>query len=246
MQDSFDSIFKDKQRILAIFAHPDDMEVYAGGLVMRLVAEGKQVRSVKMTSGGKGSRDNIIAEEKLVAAREAEDLASMKLFGISEADSVYLRIDDGFVENNHQTIEQLAKQIRQFKPDLIITHNPEKVLIRFAAGENWVNHRDHRHTGLSAVDAAYPYSRDTNFFPDQLTEEGHASHATFEFLFVDHFDHLDLVHFDITNYFDQRVKVLGTHESQFSQEKAASMSNFFAPVNEDGRRYETFRHVVID
>ena len=56
--DSYQKIFGDKKRIMAIFAHPDDFELYFGGTAARLIADGKTVCSVKMTSGDMGSRQD--------------------------------------------------------------------------------------------------------------------------------------------------------------------------------------------
>lgn len=41
--DSYTKIFRDKQRILVVFAHPDDLELYCGGTVARLIGDGKKL-----------------------------------------------------------------------------------------------------------------------------------------------------------------------------------------------------------
>ena len=75
--------------------------------------------------------------------------------------------------------------IRQFKPDLLITHNPsDELIFRANAGIVGVNHRDHRNTGLITLDADYPYSRDNNFFPEQL-KNGLTRHEVHKILFSD-------------------------------------------------------------
>lgn len=56
MKDSYPEIFATKTKVMFVMAHPDDAEIYAGGTIARLVADGKTVRIVKMTSGNKGSR----------------------------------------------------------------------------------------------------------------------------------------------------------------------------------------------
>lgn len=244
--DSYEKIFKDKNRILAIFAHPDDADIYAGGTLARLVKEGKQVGSVKLSLGNKGSRQENITEEALSALRLEEDKAAMKVLGIKDNDNFYLDFSDGEIENTLSTIEKLVKVIRTFKPDIVITHNPEDMIIRWDGETNWVNHRDHRNTGKSVVDACYPYSRDILFFPEQFTDPQVQSHKVTEFLFVDYFDHPDTIAIDVTESADVRTNAIASHSSQYSQEDAQDSTDFFTKLDDSGNRYERFRYVFAD
>lgn len=243
--DSYKQIFNDKTRVLAVFAHPDDAQLYSGGTISRLIREGIRVQIVKMTAGNKGSRDKAITTEKLAALRMREDRESLTVLGIKPEDDICLQISDGEVENSLETIGILAKQIRIFKPDLIITHNPEDVVIRFDKDVNWVNHRDHRSTGVSAIDAAYPYSRDLLFFPEHFREKGASSHKMTEFLLVDYYQHPDLVYIDVSSHTDIRTKALACHRSQYSLEDAQNSTDFFTKFP-DGSRWERFRYVIAD
>jgi LmbE family N-acetylglucosaminyl deacetylase len=242
---SYKPIFAEKERIMVVFSHPDDAEIYAGGTIARLTAEGKRVRVVKMTSGEKGSRQEKYTEEELKSTRQSEDKKSMEILGILPEDNIYLGLGDGRVDNSIETIEKIVRQIREFKPDLIMTHNPEDVVIRFDAGVNWVNHRDHRNTGKSAVDAAYPYSRDINFFPEHFKEPGLASHSVSEFMFVDYYDHPDVVNIDVTDTIDKKTAAIAAHSSQYSEEDASDSTHFFTDAP-DKRNYEKFRWVIAD
>jgi len=242
---SFEKIFGDKKRVMFVYAHPDDAEVFSGGLIARLTAEGKQVRIVKTTGGDKGSRDMDISQDELAKTRKAENENSMNILGVKPEDYVFLGYEDGSVENNLEVIKSIAFQIRQFKPDLLVTHNPEDVFIRFDEEESWINHRDHRNTGKSTIDASYPYSRDLFFSPDQLGIEGVSSHSVAQYLIVDHFDHPDIVYFDVTMYLNTKIKALSCHGSQFSREHAQSTAEFFAP-EENEKRLEGFRYVCAD
>ncbi|MDQ3098229.1 MAG: PIG-L family deacetylase [bacterium] len=243
--DSFNNIFENKERILFVMSHPDDAEVMAGGMIARLVAAGKRVRFVKMTMGNKGSRQEVISESDLTQMRKEEDANAIAALGVLPEDNVYLDISDGAIENDIETIGKIAKQIRIFKPDLIVTHNPEDMIIRFAKDENWVNHRDHRNTGKSALDAAYPYSRDLLFFPEQLKEEGVDSHSCGEFLLVDYYNHPDTIMIDVTDFMEKRVTALASHASQYTLDKAQGTSDFLTK-NADGRHYEKFRYVTAE
>ncbi len=247
IEDSYNRIFGRKTRILVVMPHPDDTDLYCGATVARLVQDGKRVRVVKMTSGDRGSKQLKIKNEKLKIIREREDKVAMRVLGIRDEDNIYLRIPDGSIEHNLETIGQVVYQIRAFRPELIITTNPDDTIIRFAKDINWVNHRDHRHTGRIAVDAAYPYARDLLFFPEQLKEKGIESHTCAEFLFTDVYDHPDLVYIDVTDYIDYRTRALASHSSQYSLKQAHDSTDFFTKLPGYGnRRFDRFRYVVAD
>lgn len=243
--DAFEKIFGKKERVMTVFAHPDDAQLYCGGTINRLVQAGKRVQVVKMTAGNKGSRQENISSDKLAKLRGEEDRESLRVLGVKKEDDICLSLNDGEIENNLTTIGKLAKQIRLFKPDIIITHNPEDVIIRYDKDVNWVNHRDHRHTGKSAIDAAYPYARDLLFFPEHFEEKGASSHKVIEFLLVDYYDHPDLVYIDVEKFVDVRTKALACHTSQYSQQQAQDSTDFFTKFP-DGTRRERFRYVIAD
>lgn len=245
MEDAYTRIFGDKQRVLVVMAHPDDAEIYAGGTIARLTADGKEVRVVKMTSGNKGSRQNEISEKDLAETRQKEDDQAATAMGVTPGNNIHLGLGDGEVDNSLETIGKLVYQIRQFKPDLIIAHNPENVLIRFDANNHWVNHRDHRNSGQSAIDAAYPYSRDILFFPNQLKEPGLASHSVSEFLLVDYWEHPDVVGIKIDDFVGKRVQAIASHSSQYSSDDAQNTTDFFNK-QPDGSYFERFRYVKAD
>lgn len=248
LEDSYSKIFSNKQKILAVFAHPDDLELYAGGTVARLTADGKVVRSIKVTSGDMGSRDQKITREELQKIRETEDTASMAKLGILSENNIYLHVPDGTVDNNLNLIGLVALQIRLFQPDLIITHNPEHKIIRFSNGTNWVNHRDHLNTGLITIDGAYPYSRDLLFFPEHFQNPQARAWSCSEFLLVDYYNHPDNIFIDITNSITTRVEAHALHSSQYSKEQAQDSADFFTKGwdNTGTKNYEIFRHVIAD
>jgi len=245
MTDDFEKVFGNKKRIMVLFAHPDDAELYAGGTIARLVDAGKRVRVVKMTSGDRGSRDMKISEEELRKLREEEDTKAMKVLGIRDEDNVYLRVRDGEVQDSIEVIEKVAYQIREFQPEIVITHNPDDVIIHHDSGENWVNHRDHRNTGKSVIDACYPYSRDLLFFPEQFDNKKLKQGNVNEYLLVDFYDHPDEVSFDITNFVAKRIEAHACHVSQYDKKAAQSSADFFT-LTPEGKRRERFRYVVAD
>ena len=67
------------QRVMGIFAHPDDPEFFCGGTFAKWAAEGRYVIFVLATSGDEGSGDLSITSEQLIEIREAEERAAAKL-----------------------------------------------------------------------------------------------------------------------------------------------------------------------
>ena len=243
---SYKKIFSDVKKVLFVFSHPDDADIYAGGTIARLVQDGKEVCIVKMTLGNKGSRQENISEKDLAELRLEEDKKAMVLLGIKESHNIYLDLKDGEIEDDSETREKLVKIIRTFKPDMVVTHNPEDKIIRWSDDFNYINHRDHRNTGTVTLDACYPYSRDVLFYPDQLKEDGVSSHIVSTFLFVDYFFHPDTITIDVTETVETRNKAIAAHSSQYSMEAAQESTDFFTKLDNSGRRYERFRYVVAD
>lgn len=238
MTDAYHAIFDKKQTILVVMAHPDDLDAMCGGTVARLCADGKKVISVKVTTGNRGSRDSTINPEELAKTRAAEDTAAMKALGVQQ--SVSLGFDDGTITNSEKVIKAIAYQIRKYQPELIITTNPENVLIHKAPGVNWVNHRDHRNVAMSAVDAAYPFSRDRCFFTEQFDDPTIQPSKCNEMLFVDSWSGIDEVTIEIASFTDQKLQAISCHKSQFNIESAKHAFNFFTTNG----THETFRHIV--
>ncbi len=247
MKDSYSEVFSDVNNILVVMPHPDDCELYSGGTVARLVKDGKNVRVIKMTYGEKGCKQEIISEEELKQIRKEEDTASMRTLGITDENNIYLDLGDGQVEADLKTIGLIAQQIRLFKPDLIITTNPEDMIIRFEKDVNWINHRDHINTGKATIYGSYPYARDVSFFKEHFADSCAQSHICTKFLLTDFYDHEDNVFIDVTDTIATRINAHACHSSQYSKEDAQDSADFFTQKPEYGeKRYETFRFVLVD
>ena len=246
--DSYSKIFAEKKRILVVMAHPDDLEIMCGGLVARLIADGKEVRSVKVTTGDMGSRQEKITQTDLRNAREIEDTEAMMVLGVKPENNIYLNLPDGRVENTVENIGKIAQQIRLFQPDLIISHNPEVSIVRFDKENSWFNHRDHRTSGQLTFDAAYPYSRDLLFFPEHFENPQAKSWSCDEFLVVDSYGHEDSLFFEVTDFVSKRVEAQAKHKTQYDLESAQEMADFFTKNwdPEGKKNYETFRYVKAD
>lgn len=108
---------KKQQKIQFIFAHPDDGED-CGGTAIKLAKAGHIVQILSLTNGQSGHYE--MMGHKLVTARYQEVQESKKRLGIDS----YILLDnnDGYLVADIPTRERLMKAIREFAPDIIITH----------------------------------------------------------------------------------------------------------------------------
>lgn len=190
-------------RVMVVTAHPDDPEFAAGGTVAKLVKEGRAVTYVIVTNGNKGSGDRAITLQHLARIREDEQRNAARTLGVERVE--FLCYEDGEVEDTRQLRLDIARQIRRWRPDLIITQNPSRTYHNFHA---W--HRDHRVTGGVVLDCVYPLARDHLSFPELLPE--HEPHAVREVYLVQWEDPQLVV--DITDMMDLKLKAIACHASQ--------------------------------
>ena len=191
------------ERVLVITAHPDDPEFAAGGTVAKLAAQGCRIAYVIVTDGSKGSSDRTIAPERLARRREGEQWNAARRLGVEHV--AFLGHEDGEVEDTRQLRLDITRQIRRWRPDLIITQNPERRYDNFHA---W--HRDHRVTGGVVLDCVYPLARDHLAFPELSPE--YEPHAVRE-VYLIQWEQPQLV-VDITDVMDAKLAAVACHVSQ--------------------------------
>jgi len=190
-------------RVLVVTAHPDDSEFGAGGTVARLTKEGREVTYVIVTNGNKGSSDRAMTPERLAAIRAEEQRAAARVLGVARVE--FLGYPDCEVEDTRALRLDVARQIRRWKPDLVICQSPNRTYNLGAS------HRDHRAVGGVVLDCVYPLARDHLAFPELLPE--HEPHKTRE-VYVMQWETPQLVA-DISDVMDLKLKALACHASQF-------------------------------
>lgn len=184
---------------------------------------------------------NNYSEKDFAKLRIDEQIKGALQLGINREQIFNLNIPDGEFENTIDNIEKIVFHIREFKPDIVITHNPEDAINIFTESAKWVNHRDHRHTGLTVIDACYPYSRDRGFFPKQFSESGLSPHNVNKLLFSDSYQHKDRKYFEITDQVNIKRNALEAHKFGIGE-----YIDDYIDENKIGDRYfETLRYVEI-
>jgi bacillithiol biosynthesis deacetylase BshB1 len=99
--------------ILAIGAHPDDVELGCGGTVAKLIFEGKTVAVVDLTQGELGTRGT---EE----TRKEESENASKILGISARENLMMK--DGFFKNDEEHQLKIIKMIRKYQPEIVFAN----------------------------------------------------------------------------------------------------------------------------
>jgi len=196
------------KRVMGIFAHPDDPEFFCGGTFARWAAEGAEIVFVLATSGDKGSSDPEMTSERLVAIREEEERNAAKALGVK--DVIFLRYKDGELEPNLDLRRDIVRQIRLFKPNIVVTGDPTV----FWFGDRGLNHPDHRAIGEAVCAAVYPTARDRLNFPSMETDEHLEPHKVKQ-LFISATQSPN-IKVDVTDYVETKIKALREHKSQIA------------------------------
>lgn len=194
--------------ILAVGAHPDDLEFGCGGTVAKWVSEGAEVYYLITTDGSKGSEDPKILHKDFVEIRHKEQEEAAKVLGVKKV--FFLDFVDGEFEVNHVTRKEIVKIIRKLKPEIVITWDPTY----FYSVENGrINHPDHRNTGEAVLDCVFPFARNARTYPELLEEDLNV-HSVKEVLLFNR--EMSNFFVDISKTFDKKIEALSKHQSQFN------------------------------
>lgn len=184
-------------RILAIGAHPDDCDLKAGGCAILWAQAGCTVRFVSATNGEAGHHEQ--SGSALADRRRAEAEAAGKIAGIE-----YQVLDnpDGQLVPGLEQRWGMLRLIREFRPDLILTHRPNDY------------HPDHRYTSQLVQDCSYLVG-----VPNICSDTPRLEKAPVIAYFSDDFQKPlpfkpDVV-VDIDSVMDTKIRMLDCHESQF-------------------------------
>jgi LmbE family N-acetylglucosaminyl deacetylase len=193
---------------MALFAHPDDPEFFAGGALAKWAHEGWRVLYVLVTSGDKGSDDPEMTTERLIAMRENEQRNAAQAAGTDPANVIFLRQLDGELVADLNLRRHLVRVIRHYRPDVVVTNDPTSRWSR----QGGINHTDHIAIGNAAIDAVYPAARDRLYFPELLRDEGLEPHKVKQVYLAG--AQSPNVRVDITPYMETKLNAIKCHVSQ--------------------------------
>jgi LmbE family N-acetylglucosaminyl deacetylase len=123
---------------LAVFAHPDDMEIVAAGTLLRLKEAGFDVHCLAVANGSCGS--SALGREETARVRRAEAEEACRLAGFTRHESL---VDDIEVFYERATLARVAALVRRVAPDVLLTHAPADYM------------EDHQNASRLAVSAAF-------------------------------------------------------------------------------------------
>ncbi|GAA3137330.1 PIG-L deacetylase family protein [Streptosporangium carneum] len=192
-------------RVLVVTAHPDDVDFAAAGSIARFTDRGVEVTYCVVTDGDAGGFDRVLDNGGMAELRRSEQVNAAKAVGVTDVH--FLGYRDGTVVQSLDLRRDITRVIRQVRPDLVITHTPERNY-RFVAP----SHPDHRAVGGATLDAVYPDARNPYTFPSLLGEEGLEAWTVREVWLnggqtPDHY-------VDVTDTFDRKLSALRAHASQ--------------------------------
>ena len=151
-------------RALAVYAHPDDPEISAGGTLASWADAGCHVELLITTRGEKGTSDPDADLDALVALRREETAAAAAVLGV--AGVRYLDYPDGDLVDDAELRGAIVRHVREVRPEIVLCPDPTAV---FFAG-SYYNHRDHRVTGWATLDAIAPAAGNPHYFPELRAE----------------------------------------------------------------------------
>ena len=227
------------RRGMVVVAHADDAEFTCSGTVAKWCKEGMEIVYVIVTDGSKGTEDRQVTPERLAKMRQEEQVAAAKILGLKEV--VFLGYPDGYLQPTLELRLDIVRQVRKFRPDILITLNPTRTL----TGEFYIGHPDHFAAGEAALSAVYPAARDHMHFPE-LLEEGLETHKVREVLIAGHDQPNKWI--DITDSIETSIQALMAHTSQITDPEVEEFVRRFkreAGKDHDMEYAEAFKSFVL-
>lgn len=223
------------ERAMVIVAHPDDPEFFVGGTVARLVQQGTEVVYLILTDGSKGSDDRSISTRDLIRTRREEQRRAAARLGVEKV--IFFDYADGELRNTPDVQRDVVREIRRFRPDLILTNDPQ----RYYYESGYVNHSDHRMAGVVTLDAVFPAARNFRYFP-ALLEEGFEPHYVREVWLAAPLEADFEV--DTTEVRDLRLEAILAHVSQVGGGRNIR-KRIAEALEQEGRLVEKFKRIEL-
>jgi LmbE family N-acetylglucosaminyl deacetylase len=198
----------DPAPVLAVFAHPDDAEIAAGGTLAKWAASGREVHLLVLTNGDRGSQDPALDRAELARIRATETTEGARVLGL--AGVTMLDVHDGELENTAPIRAEVVRAIRRIRPSTVVSCDPTAWFF----DDRYYNHSDHRTAGVITLDAVFPGAGNPHFFSDHL-EEGLEPHDVGRVWLAWTLE--PNRHEDVTGHLETKLAALARHASQLAE-----------------------------
>ena len=189
--------------LLAVSAHPDDIEFSCGGTLFKFKERGYDIYYIVATNGENGFKIHHKPTKQRIQTRYKEQLNAAKLLGVKKV--FFLNYKDGSLPNDLGLRNKVAKIIKNVKPEIVFTFDPSNKSFDSIN----LNHRDHRVIGEAVFDAVFA-ARNRYM----LKGEPH-SVKYFYFFGCNKPSHFE----NITKYIKNKIDLIKEHRSQFYEQK---------------------------
>ncbi len=207
--------------VLAVGAHPDDIEFQCGATLAKWISRGATVHYLVLTDGSKGTWDPLADTNDLIAIRQVEQRNAALTLG-ANGEIVFLGQTDGELQSTLELRQQVALWIRRLTPSVVLGHDPWR---------RYRLHPDHRHAGWLTIDGVVA-ARDPHFYPeDEVPHHRPDALLLFE---AEEPDHVE----DVTGFAEMKIAALLDHRSQLR-------STMFIDPDDDGSQLAAFRARVL-
>lgn len=189
--------------LLAVSAHPDDVEFGSGGTLFKFKDKGYDIYLVVATNGEFGFKIEHKPLKERIIIRRKEQLKAAKYLGIKKV--FFLNRRDSYLKYSSRLINEIAGIIKKVKPEIVITFDPANT----AFDNININHKDHRVIAEAVFDAVFA-ARNRYILPG-------IQHAVKKFYFIasDKPNHFE----NITKYITKKIALIKCHRSQYYYEK---------------------------
>ena len=222
-----------KKILLAIAAHPDDLEFGCSMIVRKLVKEGYTAYYLIATTGENGCKKNIRTRKERIELRKKEQLTAAKKLGVKKV--IFWNERDGFLHYDDNLRKKLTLLIKKLRPEIVFSFDP--------ANTQFDNlnlfHRDHRNIALAAFDACFAAKNDY-IYPSK-----YGMHKVDKIFFFG--TDKPNFHLNITKDIGFKLDVLASHKSQFSdfKEFTGYFKEYIAGSSKKYKYSESFRVIEV-
>jgi LmbE family N-acetylglucosaminyl deacetylase len=201
------------ERVLAVMAHPDDVDFGWAGSIAVMTDAGIHVAYCLVTDGDAGGSETGIARDEMAPLRRDEQRAAAAIVGVHELH--FLGYPDGRVESSLDLRRDITRVIRRVRPDRVMTQSPDRNWDRIYA-----SHPDHLAAGEATVAAVYPDARNRWAHPE-LSAEG-LEPWTVDALWMGIGREAATHYVDITSAVERKIEALLSHKSQLPDPDATA------------------------